>query len=252
MRNVLVWLKDLGGLDAIEQRNRAKAAVLYAAIDAHAGFYRCPVERASRSVMNVVFRLPSEALEKRFVAEAKKAGMVGLKGHRSVGGIRVSLYNAVEPAWVDTLACFMNDFMKEALAESSLLRGLGPDVLRGGLEGGRELRGDGVAAAPLVDLDQGRVGGARELHAAVPREAAGLLLGVVGRGADGRGTGSSHGGARIARFQCPNKATWHVTFGTKASRVLARSRESNVAVPRALTLPATLAMPVASASLRSW
>ena len=100
VRNVLAWLKRIGGLPAMEERNRAKAAELYAAIDAHAAFFRCPVERSSRSVMNVVFRLPSEELEKRFLDEAKRGGMVGLKGHRSVGGIRVSLYNAVEPAWV--------------------------------------------------------------------------------------------------------------------------------------------------------
>ncbi len=112
MRNVLVWLKAGGGLDAIERRNRAKAAELYAAIDRSAEFYRCPVEVASRSVMNAVFRLPSEELEKRFVDEAKKNGMVGLKGHRSVGGIRVSLYNAVEPEWVTALVSFMNDFAK--------------------------------------------------------------------------------------------------------------------------------------------
>ena len=78
MRNVLDWIKGLGGLDAIEKRNRAKAAALYAALDADAGFYRAPVEVASRSVMNVVFRLPSEALEKRFLDESKKEGMVGL------------------------------------------------------------------------------------------------------------------------------------------------------------------------------
>jgi phosphoserine aminotransferase len=112
MRNVLTWIKDSGGLDAIERRNRAKAAVLYAAVDEQTAFYRCPVERDCRSVMNAVFRLPSEDLEKRFVDEARKAGMVGLKGHRSVGGIRVSLYNAVEPAWVDSLAGFMKDFVK--------------------------------------------------------------------------------------------------------------------------------------------
>jgi phosphoserine aminotransferase len=114
MRNVLVWLKELGGLDAIERRNRAKAAAVYSMIDAHPEFYRCPVEKGSRSVMNVVFRLPSEEKEKRFVDEARKAGMVGLKGHRSVGGIRVSLYNAVEPAWVDALASFMKDFATRA------------------------------------------------------------------------------------------------------------------------------------------
>jgi phosphoserine aminotransferase len=112
IRNVLAWLKDQGGLDGIEKRNRAKAAKLYATLDANAGFYRSPVERQSRSVMNVVFRLPSEAQEERFVSEAKKRGMVGLKGHRSVGGIRVSTYNAVLPEWVDALAGFMDEFAK--------------------------------------------------------------------------------------------------------------------------------------------
>ena len=109
---LLAWIKDLGGLAVIERRNRTKAATLYAAIDADPGFYRAPVEKGSRSVMNVVFHLATEELEKRFVDEAKKQGMVGLKGHRSVGGIRVSLYNAVEPAWVDELASFMEEFAK--------------------------------------------------------------------------------------------------------------------------------------------
>jgi phosphoserine aminotransferase len=112
VRNVLDWLKQTGGLEAAERRNRAKAADLYAAVDRHVDFYRCPVERGSRSVMNAVFRLPSEELEKRFVEDAAKSGMIGLKGHRSVGGIRVSLYNAVEPEWVSALASFMNDFVK--------------------------------------------------------------------------------------------------------------------------------------------
>src|SRR5512138_596313 len=101
VRNVLSWLKGLGGLGAVEARNRAKAAKLYAAIDANASVFRAPVEKQSRSVMNVVFRLPTEADEERFVSEAKKRGMVGLKGHRSVGGIRFSTYNAVLPEWVD-------------------------------------------------------------------------------------------------------------------------------------------------------
>jgi phosphoserine aminotransferase len=114
VRNVLAWIKGLGGLDVVEKRNRAKAAAVYAALDENAGFYRAPVEHASRSVMNVVFRLGSEDLEKRFLEEAKKHAMVGLKGHRNVGGIRVSLYNAVEPAWVEELARFMNDFAKRA------------------------------------------------------------------------------------------------------------------------------------------
>jgi phosphoserine aminotransferase len=114
VRNVLAWIRDLGGLVAVEARNRAKAAALYAAIDATPAFYRAPVDKASRSVMNVVFRLPSEELEKRFIDEAKKHTMVGLKGHRSVGGIRVSLYNAVEIAWVEELTRFMKDFAARA------------------------------------------------------------------------------------------------------------------------------------------
>ncbi len=110
VRNVLQWLSGLGGLAAIEQRNRAKAAEIYGAIDRRPDFYRCPVEVGSRSVMNAVFRLPSEALEKKFVEDAARSGMVGLKGHRVIGGIRASLYNAVEPMWVSALASFMRDF----------------------------------------------------------------------------------------------------------------------------------------------
>jgi phosphoserine aminotransferase len=112
VRNVLLWIKELGGLPAMEARNRQKAARLYTAIDRNAAFYKCPVEKESRSVMNVVFRLPTEAHEERFVAEAKAKGMIGLKGHRSVGGIRASIYNAVQPEWVDALAAFMDDFAK--------------------------------------------------------------------------------------------------------------------------------------------
>ncbi len=112
VRNVLAWIEETGGLAAMEKRNRDKAAKLYATIDANAAFYRSPVEKQSRSVMNVVFRLPSEQQEEAFVAEAKKKGMVGLKGHRSVGGIRVSTYNAVEPAWIDALCDLMKDFAK--------------------------------------------------------------------------------------------------------------------------------------------
>lgn len=110
VRNVLAWVKGEGGLSAIEAKNRKKGDLLYGAIDARGDFYRCPIERANRSVMNVVFRLPSEALEESFVAEAKKEGMVGLKGHRSVGGIRVSMYNAVSIEWVETLTSFMKSF----------------------------------------------------------------------------------------------------------------------------------------------
>jgi phosphoserine aminotransferase len=94
----------------MERRNRAKAARLYSTIDALAGFYRAPVELSSRSTMNVVFRLPTAELDEQFVAEAKKAGMVGLKGHRLTGGIRVSTYNAVSERDVETLTGFMRQF----------------------------------------------------------------------------------------------------------------------------------------------
>lgn len=110
VRNVLEWIENEGGLKALEARNRAKADVLYGTLDRLAGFYRAPVERASRSVMNIVFRCPSESLDEKFVAEAKKAGMVGLKGHRIAGGIRVSAYNAVSLGDCETLASFMQSF----------------------------------------------------------------------------------------------------------------------------------------------
>ena len=112
VRNVLAWLKGMGGLAAVERQNLAKADRLYGVIDGNPGFYRCPVERESRSVMNVVFRLPSEELEARFVAEAAEAGMVGLKGHRSVGGCRASIYNAMPPEGVETLSSFMEEFAR--------------------------------------------------------------------------------------------------------------------------------------------
>lgn len=112
VRNVLAWIKDQGGLSAIEKVNREKGRVLYGAIDQLPDFYRAPVEKASRSLMNVVFRLPTEALEEQFVSEAKKAKMVGLKGHRSVGGIRVSTYNAVSLEAVQALSTFMQEFAK--------------------------------------------------------------------------------------------------------------------------------------------
>ncbi|MHA7630343.1 3-phosphoserine/phosphohydroxythreonine transaminase [Corallococcus sp. M7] len=111
-RNVLAWIKGVGGLKQIEAWNREKGELLYAAIDRNAGFYRAPVEKASRSYMNVVFRLPDEKLEEAFVAEGAKAGMVGMKGHRITGGIRVSLYNAVTVDHVKTLVSFMDDFAK--------------------------------------------------------------------------------------------------------------------------------------------
>jgi phosphoserine aminotransferase len=114
VRNVLAYTKGIGGLAEIERRNRAKADRLYGAIDAKPDFFRGPVEKASRSTMNVVFRLPNEELEKRFLAEAAKKRMVGLAGHRSTGGIRVSTYNAVSIEAVEALVSFMGDFAAQA------------------------------------------------------------------------------------------------------------------------------------------
>jgi phosphoserine aminotransferase len=112
MRNVLAWIDQQGGLVAMERRNNEKAEILYGALDRMSGFYRAPVEKAARSTMNIVFRLPTEELDDRFVAEAKKQRMVGLKGHRSAGGIRVSAYNAVSPENIRTLVSFMESFAK--------------------------------------------------------------------------------------------------------------------------------------------
>jgi phosphoserine aminotransferase len=113
VRNVLRWLRDIGGLAEVERRNREKARLLYAAIDAQPDLYQCPVEVADRSTMNVVFRLPTEGLESLFVKGAEAAGMVGLRGHRSVGGLRASLYNAVSVEDVDALTAFMGDFARQ-------------------------------------------------------------------------------------------------------------------------------------------
>ncbi len=91
------------------ERNRAKADTLYGALDA-SDFYRPTVREDSRSQMNVCFRLPNEELEARFIAEAKKEGLLALKGHRSVGGVRASIYNAVSLQSVETLVDFMDRF----------------------------------------------------------------------------------------------------------------------------------------------
>lgn len=109
---VLEYLEELGGLRAVAARNRYKAAKLYDLIDASGGFYCGHAERACRSRMNVTFRLQPSDLEAMFLAEAAECGLVGLKGHRSVGGIRASIYNAVEPSSVDALATFMSEFQR--------------------------------------------------------------------------------------------------------------------------------------------
>ncbi len=111
-RLVVKWLLAQGGLEAIAQINERKAARLYAEID-RTGFYRGHAAKDSRSTMNVTFRLPSEELEKLFVKEAQAAGLDGLKGHRSVGGLRASIYNAFPEEGIDVLVEFMRDFEKK-------------------------------------------------------------------------------------------------------------------------------------------
>jgi phosphoserine aminotransferase len=120
---VMEWIDSEGGIAAIEKRNDAKARLLYDAIDSSGGFYTCPVEKAARSKMNVVFRVSGsvdrsavargdEAIEKKFVEEAAAAGIVGIAGHRSVGGMRVSLYNAVTLEAVEALISFLREFQR--------------------------------------------------------------------------------------------------------------------------------------------
>ena len=106
------WLKSQGGLAGIKQINERKAGKLYAEID-RTGFYRGTAQKDSRSLMNVTFRLPSEDLEKAFEKEATEAGLDGLKGHRAVGGLRASIYNAFPEEGVDTLVEFMREFEKK-------------------------------------------------------------------------------------------------------------------------------------------
>lgn len=109
---VLRWIEDQGGLPAMAERNARKAGRVYAAIDSSGGFYRGHAERASRSQMNITFRLPDEELERQFVREAQAAELIGLAGHRSVGGIRASCYNALEDASCIALAAFMDEFAR--------------------------------------------------------------------------------------------------------------------------------------------
>jgi phosphoserine aminotransferase len=111
------WLRDdVGGLDAMLERNRHKAGLLYEVIDETPEFYRGHAQPGARSLMNVTFRLPTEELEARFVAEAADRGMIELKGHRSVGGIRASIYNAMPMEGVEALATFMRGFRDERAA----------------------------------------------------------------------------------------------------------------------------------------
>jgi len=109
---VLQWLRAQGGLEAIGKTNQRKAAKLYAEID-RSGFCRPTARTEDRSLMNVTFRLPSEALEKQFVKESTVVGLDGLKGHRSVGGMRASIYNAFPEEGVETLVEFMREFERK-------------------------------------------------------------------------------------------------------------------------------------------
>jgi phosphoserine aminotransferase len=110
---VFQWAKGLGGLDAVLERNRQKAELVYKTIDESGGFYRGHAKSAARSIMNIPFRLPTVELENTFAAESKKYGLIGLKGHRSVGGMRASLYNALDIQASEALTGFMREFQKQ-------------------------------------------------------------------------------------------------------------------------------------------
>lgn len=107
------WLLAQGGLEAVSELNQKKASFIYKAIDSSEGFYRGHAEESSRSRMNITFRLPSEELETAFVNQAAALGMDGLKGHRSVGGIRASVYNAFPLSGAETLSAFMREFARK-------------------------------------------------------------------------------------------------------------------------------------------
>jgi phosphoserine aminotransferase len=110
MKLILEWLEQSGGIQAAEKWADERSAMVYQAIDYSGGFYRSPVPLKNRSKMNIVFRLPTEDLEKQFISQAAKEGMGGLKGHRSVGGCRASMYNAMPIAGAQALSDFMKDF----------------------------------------------------------------------------------------------------------------------------------------------
>jgi phosphoserine aminotransferase len=109
---VFKWAKDIGGLPEISRRNQEKSGLLYKTIDDSGGFYRCHA-KSDRSVMNVTFRLPNEDLEELFASDAKKHNLIGLKGHRSVGGLRASIYNALTIESVQALVQFMKEFQQK-------------------------------------------------------------------------------------------------------------------------------------------
>ncbi len=113
VERIAQWLVDQGGLTALEKRNLEKAGLLYAKLDQYPNFYKGHAQKDSRSLMNVTFNLPTKELEAQFVAEGAQNGLVSLKGHRSVGGIRASIYNAMPVEGVKLLADFMEDFYQK-------------------------------------------------------------------------------------------------------------------------------------------
>jgi phosphoserine aminotransferase len=118
MGEVFKWIQSQGGLAAMAERNEAKARTLYDYLDA-SDFFRATAQPGSRSRMNVCFRAPTEELEEKFVKEAAKRGLDGLKGHRSAGGMRASIYNACPPASVEALVAFMKEFERSNRAAAS-------------------------------------------------------------------------------------------------------------------------------------
>jgi phosphoserine aminotransferase len=110
---VLEWVKKMGGAEGMARRAEKKSSLLYNAMADSNGYYRCPVDERYRSTMNVVFRLPSEELESQFLKEADGEGMLGLKGHRSVGGCRASIYNSLPEEDVEALVQFMKEFQRK-------------------------------------------------------------------------------------------------------------------------------------------
>ena len=110
---VFKWAKQLGGLEAVAKRNHAKADLVYKTIDNSGGFYRGHAKPEARSMMNIPFRLPAEDLEETFASESKKNDLIGLKGHRSVGGMRASLYNALDVKAAEALTSFMREFQQK-------------------------------------------------------------------------------------------------------------------------------------------
>lgn len=112
LNRMLHWIKNMGGLPGIEERNKVKARLIYDVIDTSDGFYKGHAEKEARSRMNVTFNLANAEMEKDFVAKAKENDFIGVKGHRLVGGLRVSLYNAVTPEAAEALSDFMKEYMR--------------------------------------------------------------------------------------------------------------------------------------------